>query len=340
MPTSTARLALVTGATGLLGRNLVHLLAAEGWRVRALVRSAERARVQFGELPVELVVGDVTERASVTRAVDGAEVLFHAAAHFRDGLSGARQARLMHAVNVEGTRLVLDAAAAAGVARVIHVSSIAVLDGPRGALIDATMRRAVEAADAYARSKLAADALVAQYLATGNARWAATVVPGWIHGPGDLGPTAAGRLLLDVVKGRIPAIPPGTVATVDARDVALAMLRAVERGQRGAHYLVAGPERSMREYMQVLAAATGRRTPRWTAPLTALYLAGAAGEAWSSLTGRPARFGLAEVRRIARDAGRTRFDHTPTERDLGITFRPLEETIRDSLDWFRRQGMA
>jgi nucleoside-diphosphate-sugar epimerase len=307
--------------------------------VRALVRSRQRAAVQFDDLPVTLVEGDLARGTPLAPAMAGVDVLFHAAAHFREGLSGRRHERAMQAVNVEGTAAVLAAAADAAVPRVVHVSSIAVLDGPRGARIDASMRRPVRDADPYARSKLAADALVERFLAERNDRWAAIVLPGWMHGPGDLGPTAAARTIIDFAQGRIPLAVPGTVAVVDARDVALAALRAAERGSRGGRYLMAGPHYDMRDYLATLAGATGRPAPRFTAPLPSLYAAAVAGEAWRALSGRSVRLGLAEVRRLARDAERTRFDHALTARDLGVTFRPLDETLRDSVAWLRSHGM-
>jgi nucleoside-diphosphate-sugar epimerase len=338
MPPSGHRLAFVTGATGLLGSNLVRLLLADGWRVRALVRSAGKARTQFGTRPLELVTGDMRDVGAFAPALAGVDAVFHTAAYFRESYRGGNHRRVLEEVNVRGTAALLDAAHAAGVRRVVHTSSIATLDGPPGCLVDETMRRRDADADDYARSKLLADAEVEARLRAHPDLWAAFVLPGWIHGPGDIGPTSAGQVVLDFVKGKLPGLVPGTVALVDARDVAAAMVAAERRGGRGERYLAAGHHLDMRDLMALLERVTGVPAPRRTIPLTLLWPAALASEAWARVTGRPVLLGLATVRLVAREAERTRFDHARSARELGLAFRPVEETLRDEVAWYRANG--
>src|SRR5262249_34504760 len=132
------------------------------------------------------------------------DAVFHTAAFFRDNYKGGSHARELHRINVAGTAELLRVAYAAGVRKFIHTSSIAVLNGPRHTAIDETMTRPLEDADDYYRSKILAEREVQRFLADHPDFWAAMVLPGWMHGPGDSGPTSAGQTVLDFANGRIP----------------------------------------------------------------------------------------------------------------------------------------
>ena len=338
MSPHNGRLAFVTGATGLLGNNLVRRLLDTGWRVRALVRSPTKAAIQFPGVPLDLVAGDMADVPAFAAALESVDVLFHTAAYFRESYRGGSHRAALQRINVQGTADLVDAAYAAGVRRVVHVSSIATLDGPPGTLVDETMRRRVEDADDYARSKLLADHELEVRLARHVDLWAAFVLPGWIHGPGDIGPTSAGQVVLDFARRRILGIVPGTVALVDARDVADAMIAAEAHGVRGQRYLAAGHHLSMSELLGQLEHVTGIPAPRHSIPLPLLWLVAVASEAWARVSGRDVLLGLAAARLIVREAERTRFDHSRSERTLGLTFRPVEETLRAEVEWYRANG--
>lgn len=335
----TPRLAFVTGATGLLGNNLVRELLTEGWRVRALVRSPEKATRQFAGLDVEIVEGDMLNVPGFAAALAGVDVVFHTAAYFRDSYKGGRHWPALKAANVDGTRALLTAAHAAGVRRFVHVSSVAVLTGAPGAVIDETMLRHERDADDYYRSKILSDREVLGFLDAHPDFWAAMVLPGWMHGPGDIGPTSAGQTVLEVAAGRLPGLPPGSFSVVDARDVARAMILANAKGRRGERYLAAGRHMTMAELVPLIGAATGVKTPTRRIPQALLYLIAAGYEAYARLTGRPVLMSWAMARAVAREADRSRYDPGKSERELGLTFRPVAETLRDEVAWFRVNGL-
>ncbi|MBK1842875.1 SDR family oxidoreductase [Azospirillum sp. YIM B02556] len=337
--TSFPPIAFVTGATGLLGNNLVRELIAEGWRVRALVRSPEKAARQFAELDLEIVTGDMLDVPGFVDALRGVDVVFHTAAYFRDSYKGGRHWDALHAANVEGTRALLEHAWKAGVRRFVHTSSVAVLRGAPGEIIDETMLRNERDADDYYRSKILADRVVLDFLNTHPDFWAAMVLPGWMHGPGDIGPTSAGQTVLDVALERLPGVPPGSFSVVDARDVARAMILANRRGRRGERYLAAGRHMTMTDLLPLIAQATGAKAPTRRIPMILLHLIGAGNELYARMTGKPVLLSWAMARTVATENDRSRYDSAKSERELDLKFRPVIETFRDEVAWFRANGL-
>ncbi|MHC2019997.1 SDR family oxidoreductase [Methylobacterium sp. CM6247] len=337
--TSRPPIAFVTGATGLLGNNLVRELIAEGWHVRALVRSSEKAARQFGGLDLEIVTGDMLDVPGFADALRGANVVFHTAAYFRDSYKGGRHWDALYAANVEATRALLDHAWNAGVRRFVHTSSVAVLRGAPGQIIDETMLRDERDADDYYRSKILADRVVLDFLDAHPDFWAAMVLPGWMHGPGDIGPTSAGQTILDVALERLPGVPPGSFSVVDARDVARAMILANHQGRRNERYLAAGRHMTMADLLPLIAQTTGAKAPARRVPLSLLYLIGAGNELYARMTGKPVLLSWAMARTIATENDRSRYDPAKSKRELGLEFRPVIETLRDEVAWFRANGL-
>lgn len=333
--------AFVTGATGLLGNNLVRLLLARGVRVKALARSAGKAWQQFETQPgLEIVEGDMQNVAGFAKALTGCDALFHTAAYFRESYGGGKHWPQLKRINVDATTELFAAAYAAGVRRFVHTSSIAVVNGPRGALIDESMKRSERDADDYYRSKIQSDKAVQALLDRYPDMFAVFVMPGWMHGPGDMGPTAAGQFTLDFLGQALPGIPPGTFAFVDARDVALTLIAALTQGRRGEHYLAAGRHIAMRDLVHLYENVTGAQAPRREIPVALLWVIATIQEAVARLTRKPVLLSLATVRTMRQEAERTRFDPRKTQTELGVQFRAIEDTIRDEVAWFRLHGKA
>src|SRR6516165_28286 len=297
--------AFVTGATGLLGNNLVRLLVSRGVRVRALARSREKAAKQFGDLPVQIVVGDMTNVTAFASQLEGVDVVFHTAAFFRDNYKGGKHWKELYDANVAGTSDLLAHAYRTGVRRLVHTSSVAVLAGKPGQLIDETMSRTAKEADDYYLSKVLSDRAVDAFLEKHADMSASMVLPGWMVGPGDLGPTSSGQVILDYLDQKLPGIPPATFSVVDARDVAEAHWRAALRGRRGERYLAAGRHMSMGELFRVLERVSGVTAPRFEVPFPLLFALARANELWSRMTRKPALVSLATVRLMKSERGPT-----------------------------------
>lgn len=330
--------AFVTGSTGLLGNNLVRQLVERGVRVTALARSRSKAATQLAGLDVDIVEGDMADIAGFASHLAGHDVLFHTAAYFRDSYKGGHHRDALIGTNVTATAGLLEAAYAAGIRRFVHTSSIAVLRGEPGQVIDETMRRDPAEADDYYRSKILSDVAVQSFLATHPDMHGSFVLPGFMFGPGDAGPTSAGRIVLDFAKRRLPGIPPGGFSIVDARDVAAAEIAAADRGRRGELYLAAGRSTTMADLVVELATATGVPAPKLRVPLAVLYAIGGIEELAARLFGRPALLSLAAVRLIQSESGRDQFSSEKSERELGLTFRPIPETLADVVGWYRAHG--
>ncbi len=334
-PFSTA---FVTGATGLLGNNLVRALVERGHPVKALVRSCAKANEQFKGLNVDIVEGDLKDVRTFKDALRGTDVLFHTGAYFRDSYKGGRHWNELHRVNVKGTEELLEAAYDVGVRRMVHTSSGGVLDGPPGAQIDETMARSESDANDYFRSKILSDRLILQFLESHADFSAVFVLPGFMFGPGDIGPTASGQLVLDFARRKLPGQVPGSFAVVDARDVAAFSVAAAERGRRGERYLCAGQHKTMHEVLASLERATGLPAPGWHIPIGLLYVIATGYEAYARVTGRPVLISLASVKLLARENNRSHMNHAKSEREIGVSFRPFDETIADVVAWYRNHG--
>lgn len=156
----------VTGATGLLGNNLVRQLIDKGYHVKALVRSRQKANKQFAPHDeLEIIEGDMTNAASFESHLKGCETVFHTAAFFRDNYKGGSHWADLEKININGTKCLLEAALKAGVKQFVHVSSIAVLNGVAGTLIDETCDRDIKNSDDYYRCKVISEKTVGEFAA-------------------------------------------------------------------------------------------------------------------------------------------------------------------------------
>jgi dihydroflavonol-4-reductase len=331
------RIAFVTGSTGLLGNNLVRALVGAGWKVRALARTEEKAKKQFNDLVnVEIVIGDMNDVPQFSKSLAGVDVVFHVAAFFRDNYKGGSHWAELERINVKGTADLVRAAYALGVRRFVQTSSIAVLNGAPGMLINESCERQPDDADDYYRSKILADQEVKQFLATHPDMFGVFVLPGWMWGPGDIGPTSSGQVALDTVMGKLPGLTPGSFSVVDARDVASALIEAETLGQRGERYLAAGRHMTMRDLIPIIGKVAGVKTPTRELPMLILWIIAILQEIWARVSGKPILLSLATVRLLGQETDRSRFDHSKSERVLGLKFRPVELTIEDTIAWYRR----
>lgn len=325
----------VTGATGLLGNNLVRALLKRNIQVTALVRCAEKARKQFADLPVSFIGGDLCNPESYRTALQGCDSLFHTAAYFRDSFKGGKHWQELYETNVKGTADLLQSAWDAGIRRVVHTSSIAVLGGEQNQPIDESMSRDRKDQDDYYRSKILSEEVVREFLEKHPQMFACFVLPGWMFGPGDIGPTASGQFVIDYMHQRLPGVLPASFSVVDARDVAEHEIMAMERGRRGERYLAAGRHMTMGDLMDELAKVSNIPAPAKQIPLLMLRLLAQGYEVYHWLTKKPVLLSKSSVDLMAREYLRTHFSHSKSHQELGCQFRSVNETLRDVVEWYR-----
>ena len=263
----------------------------------------------------------------------GCDVLFHTAAFFRDNYKGGDHWSELHQINVEGTRILLETAYQAGIRRVIHTSSIAVLNGE---LIDETMLRDEKNADNYYRSKILADQEVINFLNYYPDMFISMVLPGWMFGPRDIGPTSSGEFVLNFLEEKLPGVVPGSFSIVDARDVALIQIAALEYGRRGERYLAAGSHMTMAQFFPLMAKISGIKAPTKKIPWILLKGLSFLNEIYGRITKKQVLLSKATVKLMATEEDRTHFNHEKTLKELGITFRPIEETLTSVIEWYRK----
>jgi dihydroflavonol-4-reductase len=325
--------AFVTGATGLLGNNLVRELLAEGHSVRALVRSAEKAARVLGDTGAEVVAGDMEDVAAFAPALDGCDVVFHTAAYFREYYGPGDHWPKLDKINVQGTLALAEAARSRGVRRLLDTSSSGIIGlKPGGEPGDeSTPPAPVARTNLYFRSKVMAEERLRAWSRTSGME-TLSIFPGWMFGPHDAGPTGAGQLVNDFMARKIPAVPPGGTSIVDARDVAQGMVRAAERGRPGERYILGGTYYSLAEVLQLLGTVTGIPAPTLAIPYGVAFTIAALAETWARLTGTPTVMTVEGVRTLAAALS---VSSARAQRELGATFRPFEDTLRDTVAWIR-----
>jgi len=324
---------LLTGASGFVGSAVARALVAAGEPVRALVRPGS-ARGLPADLPLEAVVGDLDQPASLARAVAGCSALFHVAADYRLWVP---EPEAMYRTNVAGTRALLLAAAEAGVGRIVYTSSIATL-GLRtdGRPADETTPAALgDMIGHYKRSKYLAEQAVRE-LTLQHGLPAVIVNPSAPIGPHDSRPTPTGRMVLEAARGRMPAYVDTGLNVVHVDDVAAGHLLAFERGQIGERYILGGHDMALGEILAVIARLVGRRPPRLRLPAAALLPVAVLAEAAARLRRKGEPLVTLDGVRLARK--RMYFSSAKAERALGYRARPAEAALGDAIAWYRARG--
>jgi dihydroflavonol-4-reductase len=326
-----ADVTVVTGGAGFIGSHLVARLVARGERVRVV----ERPGAEVGHLPIEaeVVRADIRDRAAVEKGVDGARRVYHLAANPN---LWVRDRREFDAVNHRGTVHVLDAALRAGAERVLHTSTESILTcarqaGPIGEDVRVTLADAV---GPYCRSKLRAEDE-----AMARAREGLPVVvanPTMPVGPGDRGVSPPTRLIRDFCRGRLPARMDCTLNLIDVRDVAEGLVRTMERGEPGRRYLLGGENLTLVGLLGILSELTGVPVPRWSVPYPVGLAVAWFSERWADfVTGRTPKATVTGVRLTRRTM---HFDASRSLAALGLTPRPVRESLADAVAWLRETG--
>ena len=319
--------ALVTGASGFLGWHVARVLLEHSYRVRVLVRPGSRVDA----LDVEPVTGDLRDADSLERAASGCGLIFHVAADYR---LWAKDPREIYRSNVDGTRNLLEAARHAGVDRVVYTSTVGCIGIPHNGLGDETTPVTLaEMTGDYKRSKFLAEQVAVEFARAGLP--VVIVNPSAPIGDHDVKPTPTGKIVLDFLKGDMPAFIDTGLNVVDVRDVAEGHWLACERGKVGERYILGAENLTLAQILTKLARLTNRKAPTVRLPYAVALCAGACSTAWANLTGIAPRVPLAGVR-MARE--KMWVTHEKARRELGFNPGPAEQALARAVEWFSGTG--
>ena len=319
---------LVTGATGFVGWHVTHKLLERGERVRALVRN--RARLKELE-EVEAVQGDLRDPESLARAVEGCGVVYHVAADYR---LWTRDPKEMFRSNVEGTRHLLDACKRTGIERVVYTSTVGCIGIPKDGIGDEQTPVGIEDMQGpYKRSKFLAEKVALEF--AGGGFPVVIVNPTAPVGDHDFKPTPTGKMLVDFVRGAMPAFLDTGLNIVDVRDVAAGHIAACDRGRVGERYILGAENLTLQSIFGMLAKAVGRPAPKIRIPYAVAYAAGVVSTGWAGVTGKEPIAPLDGVK-MARKKMWVRQDKA--ERELGYAPGSAERALERAVEWFRANG--
>jgi dihydroflavonol-4-reductase len=320
---------LVTGATGFVGSQVAGALVRQGHEVRVLRRKTS-STIALEGFDIEHAYGDILEPDAVRAAVDGCDRVFHVAA-----LSSYWRARAadVYRVNVEGTRIVMDACLKAGTPRVVHTSSCAAIGISRdGRPSDET--QPFDPRDqrfAYGHSKYLAEQEVIK--AVGLGLQVVVVNPAVVIGPGDHN-MISGSMIVEMAKRSMPGCPPGGVCMTDIDAVVEGHLAAAEHGRIGERYILGGENLTYRQITAIISEIVGRRPPQWTIPPLVLPPAAAAMDLLNQFVARPIVSGD-QLRLSAHNAF---FDSGKAMAELGYRILPFRGAAERAYRWYQEHG--
>jgi len=321
---------IVTGATGHIGNALIRELVNRNIEVRAFVLPEEKTP-NIGQLPVEIVRGDVTDYSSLLNAFEGVTDVYHLAGIVTIG-SGKK--KILQKVNVEGTHHVIKACFEKKIKRLLYVSSIhAFKEPPQGEVITETkIFNPDQVVGDYAKSKASATHAVLEAVHKGLD--AVIVHPSGVIGPYDYETSHMGQLITDFLNRKLYAHIEGSYDFVDVRDVAQGILLACEKGKTGENYILSGEQVTVKQILDYLEEATGLKSPelkipfwfaKWTAPLSEIY--------YKILRQKPL-YTSYSIYTLSSNSFTT---HQKATEELGYKPRPIRETIINTVEWVKKE---
>lgn len=320
----------ITGATGHVGANLIRAILDQGRAVRALARKDLRA---LQGLDADIVTGDVLDIDSLMKLTEGVDTVFHAAAMI--SIAGS-EGGMVEKINVGGTRNVIEACIKNRVRRLVHFSSIhAFSSSPENEIIDESRALALEKNNfPYDRSKALGQLEVLK--AADRGLNALVVCPTAVLGPMDFKPSRMGEVLLSIYHNSYPVLIDGGYDWVDARDVAACALAAEQKGRSGECYLASGGWHHVCEIARIVSDIYARKTPRFATPIWLCRMPAYCVTAVAKTFNLKTKFTPIAIKTLE---SHRHISHEKATRELGYRPRPIEETIRDTLEWFRSRGM-
>jgi len=318
----------ITGTNGHVGNNLCRKLLDKGYSIRGLVY---HDNTSIKDLDIETIKGDILDPGSLDKLFEGIDVVIHLAAL----ISIDKDEEKLFKVNVEGTRNVVEACKRAGVKKLIHFSTIhAIEHTPLDEVLDENRPIITFSKIKYEQSKAEGDRLVHEL--SGNGLEFIIFNPTAIIGPNDYKPSLLGQAVIKMAKNQMPMLVPGGYDWVDVRDICDAVINAITMNKSGERYLVPGEWRSLKDLSATIAKVTGRKTPKRLAPMAVARIGLPFIRFWAKIRHEHPLYTKDSLDVLLMSSKKV--SHAKADRDLGYKSRPLEETLKDTCEWYEKNG--
>ena len=322
--------AFVTGGTGFIGVNLIERLVEQGWKVTALHRPTSNLSY-LRRFPIELAEGSVTDRESLDRALpEGTDVVFHVAG---DTNFWAKRNAQQDAINIDGSRNMVDAAASKGVSTFIHTSSISAWGRVKGVVTEETALEGKGSWINYERSKHLGE--LEALKGTEHGMKVVVLNPGGVAGPYDA--NTWGQLFFMLRDKALPAASPGTTNISHVHDIVDAHVSAVTNGRSGERYIVANDQVEMVDFIGEIARISGIPKAPPKAPPFVLKLFGRLSVIVAGITGKEPNV-TPEIAAVTSERG-TSFCSDKAIQELGYRTQPMEVAVKDNYEWLVEEGL-
>lgn len=324
---------LVTGGTGFLGRQLVKELCALDEDIHLLARESSRVK-DIGNKRLKIFSGDVTDIAAIGRAMKGCKTVFHLASLVK---AWVRDSKEFYRVNVDGLANVMECAREANVTKFVYTSSFIALGPSNGKInTEETIHDPDHIHNHYERSKYLAQQRVSEYLDKGLP--VITVCPCVVYGPGEITEgNLVVRIMLDFLKQKIPGmLGDGSKLWnyVYISDVVRGHLLAMKKGRVGQSYILGGENVSMGNFFTLLETLSGVKAPRRRIPFWIAKMSAICEELVACISGKTPKHTPSTIEIYKHDWA---FSSEKAKRELGYTYIPLHEGLKQTLDWIYKE---
>ena len=323
---------LVTGSTGFLGSAILRELLDDGREVKLLVRKdADTANIDG--LDVEIAYGDLRDSESLQSALNGCNILYHAAAYYS---LWDRDQQLIYDINLEGTRKILEESEKKGLEKIVYTSTVGCigLNEDTTPANENTFFNKSTLANHYKKSKFQAEQIALQFARNGLP--IVIVNPSTPVGPRDIKPTPTGKIILDFLNRKMPAYLDTGLNLIDVKDCARGHILAEQKGVPGERYILGNQNMSLFDILTTLEKITGLKAPRIKMPFWVALSAGWVCEMVSNhLTGKPPAVPLAGVKMAKYFMY---FDSSKAVQELGLEQNSVEKALRQSVNWFKENN--
>jgi len=322
---------LVTGATGLIGSSLVRELLNDNVEVKIMVRENSDTGNIDG-LDVEKAYGDIRDGESVKAALQGCGTFYQTAALY---VFWTPDSKVLYDINVEGTKIALNAALEHGIEKVVYTSSIAAVgnSGPNKLANEDIEFNFWNTGDHYIRSKYLGEVEAKKFCDKGLP--VVIVNPAGVIGVRDIKPTPSGQIILDVLNKKMPAYLDGGMNFVDVEDVARGHILAAQKGRIGERYILGNENLTLKDFFGLIGEVSGVQPPRLKLPYSAAIALAYMYKFGSQITRKPPVITPAGVRMASKY---TYYDVSKAVNELGLPQTPIKTTVEKAVNWFKENG--